>query len=158
MRTIKVDWKTTPTENQESEKSLSSETKIKKKKGEKRKREGEREKMAAGEALRKGWVDEVQRWAAMKRTGVTLRYMMEFGSRCKQKNLLISAQFLHKQLPIRLARRVMELESLPFGLSQKHPVLKVSFLFFPPFFFLFFLIYFVYYCILFELEPREGEG
>jgi hypothetical protein len=41
--------------------------------------------MAAGEALRRGWVDEVQRWAAMKRTGVTLRYMMEFGSRCQQK-------------------------------------------------------------------------
>jgi pyruvate dehydrogenase kinase 2/3/4 len=82
--------------------------------------------MAAGEALRRGWVDEVQRWAAMKRTGVTLRYMTEFGSRCKQKNLLISAQFLHKQLSIRLARRVMELERLPFGLSQKHPVLKVS--------------------------------
>lgn len=90
--------------------------------------------MAAGEALRRGVVDEVKRWAAMKRTGVTLRYMMEFGSRCSAKNLLLSAQFLHKELPIRMARRVMELESLPFGLSQKHPVLKVFFFFFlfPP--------------------------
>lgn len=89
--------------------------------------------MATGEALRRGLGDEVQLWAAMKRVGVTLRYMTEFGSRCKQKNLLISAQFLHKQLPIRLARRVMELERLPFGLSQKHPVLKVpssSFIYF----------------------------
>lgn len=50
---------------------------------------------------------------------------MEFGSDPSDKNLLISAQFLHKELPIRIARRAIELESLPYGLSEKPAVLKV---------------------------------
>lgn len=43
-----------------------------------------------------------------------------------ERNLLMSAQFLHKELPVRLAHRVTELEQLPYGLSAKAPVLKVS--------------------------------
>ena len=35
------------------------------------------------------------------------------------------AQFLHKELPVRLAHRVAELENLPYGLSTKSSVLKV---------------------------------
>ncbi|RVW55956.1 [Pyruvate dehydrogenase (acetyl-transferring)] kinase, mitochondrial [Vitis vinifera] len=62
----------------------------------------------------------------MKQTGVSLRYMMEFGSRPTEKNLLISAQFLHKELPIRIARRAIELESLPYGLSEKPAVLEIK--------------------------------
>ncbi|KAK7354518.1 hypothetical protein VNO80_19982 [Phaseolus coccineus] len=52
--------------------------------------------------------------------------MMEFGSKPVDKNLLISAQFLHKELAIRIARRAIELENLPYGLSQKPAVLKVN--------------------------------
>lgn len=65
----------------------------------------------------------------MKQTGVSLKYMMEFGSRPTDRNMLISAQFLHKELAIRIARRAIELESLPYGLSEKPAVLKVSSLF-----------------------------
>ncbi|KAG5555400.1 hypothetical protein RHGRI_012817 [Rhododendron griersonianum] len=77
------------------------------------------------ESFPKRLVDEVQRWGAMKQTGVSLRYMMEFGSTPTLRNLLISAQFLHKELPIRIARRAIELDSLPYGLFQKPAVLKV---------------------------------
>jgi pyruvate dehydrogenase kinase 2/3/4 len=73
----------------------------------------------------KSLIDEVNRWGGMKQTGVSLRYMMEFGSRPTQRNLLISAQFLHKELPIRIARRAIELQTLPYGLSQKPAILKV---------------------------------
>ncbi|WOL10227.1 pyruvate dehydrogenase (acetyl-transferring) kinase, mitochondrial [Canna indica] len=79
----------------------------------------------AAESFSKALAEEVHRWGGMKQTGVSLRYMMEFGARPTQKNLLISAQFLHKELPIRIARRAIELESLPFGLSEKPAVLKV---------------------------------
>lgn len=51
--------------------------------------------------------------------------MMDFGAFPTKKNLLVSAQFLHKELPVRLAHRVIELENLPYGLSEKPPVLKV---------------------------------
>lgn len=50
---------------------------------------------------------------------------MEFGAKPTERNLLISAQFLHKELPIRIARRAIELERLPYGLSEKPAVLKV---------------------------------
>ncbi|KAI3821622.1 hypothetical protein L1987_09191 [Smallanthus sonchifolius] len=71
-------------------------------------------------------MEEVQRWGSMKQTGVSLRYMLEFGSRFTDRNLLLAAQFLHKELPIRIARRAIELQSLPYGLSQKPAILKVS--------------------------------
>ncbi|KAL3505552.1 hypothetical protein ACH5RR_030934 [Cinchona calisaya] len=77
------------------------------------------------ETLSKGFLEEVQKWGGMKQNGVSLRYMMEFGSRPTDRNLLISAQFLHKELPIRIARRAIELEFLPYGLSLKPAVLKV---------------------------------
>jgi hypothetical protein len=60
--------------------------------------------------------------------GVSLKYMLDFGANPIERQLLISAQFLHKELPVRLAHRVAELENLPFGLSAKTPVLKASFL------------------------------
>lgn len=74
----------------------------------------------------KSLIEEVQRWGCMKQTGVSLRYMMEFGSDPSDKNLLISAQFLHKELPIRIARRALELQTLPYGLSHKPAVLTVK--------------------------------
>ncbi|XP_043711016.1 pyruvate dehydrogenase (acetyl-transferring) kinase, mitochondrial-like [Telopea speciosissima] len=77
------------------------------------------------ENFSKALIDDVLRLGAMKQTGVSLRYMMEFGSNPTAKNLLISAQFLHKELPIRIARRAIELDSLPYGLSDKPAVLKV---------------------------------
>ena len=79
----------------------------------------------ACESFSKSLIEEVHRWASMKQTGVSLRYMMEFGSKPTDKNLLISAQFLHKELPMRIARRAIELENLPYGLSGKPAVLKV---------------------------------
>jgi len=79
----------------------------------------------ACEMLSKSMFEEVQRWGCMKQTGVSLRYMMEFGSVPTERNLLIAAQFLHKELPIRIARRAIELETLPYGLSEKPAVLKV---------------------------------
>ncbi|KAG4946764.1 hypothetical protein AAZX31_15G179700 [Glycine max] len=79
----------------------------------------------ACETFSKSLIEEVHRWGCLKQTGVSLRYMMEFGSKPTDKNLLISAQFLHKELAIRIARRAIELENLPYGLSQKPAVLKV---------------------------------
>jgi len=64
--------------------------------------------------------------AVKKQTGVTLRYMLDFGANPVEKQLRLSAQFLHNELPVRLAHRVAELENLPYGLSAKPHVLKVG--------------------------------
>ncbi|KAI8010358.1 hypothetical protein LOK49_LG06G02759 [Camellia lanceoleosa] len=79
----------------------------------------------ADETYSKSLIHEVQRWGGLKQKGVSLKYMMEFGSTPTLRNLLISAQFLHKELPARIARRTLELETLPYGLSLKPAVLKV---------------------------------
>ncbi|KAK7264786.1 hypothetical protein RJT34_32396 [Clitoria ternatea] len=68
---------------------------------------------------------EVEKWGCLRQTGVSLRYMMEFGSSATPNDLLLSAQFLHKELPIRIARRALDLQSLPCALSRTPPVLKV---------------------------------
>ena len=58
--------------------------------------------------------------------------MLDFGANPIERQLILSAQFLHNELPVRLAHRVAELENLPFGLSAKSPVIKArSFLSLP---------------------------
>ncbi len=51
--------------------------------------------------------------------------MLDFGATPLERQLLLSSQFLHQELPVRLARRVAELENLPYGLSAKSSILKV---------------------------------
>lgn len=133
---------------------------------------------AAGKAVRladavpKAVVDDIFACALKKQTGVSLKYMLDFGARPIERQvrvergcvgrrwgerapstqpektkprpgvasplrnrpssthslllqLLLSAQFLHNELPVRLAHRVAELENLPYGLSAKAHVLKV---------------------------------
>lgn len=70
-------------------------------------------------------VDDIFSCALKKQTGVTLRHMLDFGANPVERQLLLSAQFLRAELPIRLAHRVAELENLPYGLSAKPHVLKV---------------------------------
>ena len=50
---------------------------------------------------------------------------LDFGSKPIERQLILSAQFLHNELPVRLAHRVAELEKAPYGLSAKPYVLKV---------------------------------
>lgn len=71
-------------------------------------------------------VDDIFACALKKQTGVSLKYMLDFGANPIERQLVLSAQFLHKELPVRLAHRVAELENLPYGLSTKPQVLKVS--------------------------------
>ena len=116
------------------------------------------------DAVPKAVVDDIFACALRKQTGVSLKYMLDFGARPIERQvgggnggegsarrergregerttttrsdrplpphphtpqLLLSAQFLHNELPVRLAHRVAELENLPYGLSAKAHVLKV---------------------------------
>lgn len=84
--------------------------------------------MAARRIIENFWTnlaDDIHKCSLRKQTGVSLKYMMNFGSFPTPRNLLFSAQFLHKELRVRLAHRVVELENLPYGLSSKANILKV---------------------------------
>ncbi len=78
------------------------------------------------DAVPRAVVDDIFACALKKQTGVSLKYMLDFGANPIEKQLRLSAQFLHNELPVRLAHRVAELENLPYGLSAKAHVLKVK--------------------------------
>lgn len=71
-------------------------------------------------------VNDIFSHALKKQTGVSLKYMLDFGSNPIERQLVLSAQFLHKELPVRLAHRVAELENLPYGLSSKSNIIRVG--------------------------------
>ncbi|GIL78201.1 hypothetical protein Vretimale_7587 [Volvox reticuliferus] len=77
------------------------------------------------DSFNKELVDDIFAHALKKQTGVSLKYMLDFGQNPIERQMLLSAQFLHKELPVRLAHRVAELENLPYGLSAKKPILQV---------------------------------
>ncbi|KAJ3249452.1 hypothetical protein HDU77_007763 [Chytriomyces hyalinus] len=68
----------------------------------------------------------IQQSAKHMQTQVSLKQMVEFGRTPSQATLLRAAQFIHHELPIRLARRVVELENLPYNLSNMSSVKKVA--------------------------------
>jgi len=70
-------------------------------------------------------LDDIYTCSLRRQTGVSLKYIIDFGQFPIERQMLMSAQFLHQELPVRLAHRVAELENLPHGLSEKKRVLKV---------------------------------
>lgn len=64
-------------------------------------------------------------YASFPATGVSLRQMVQFGGRSSAGNLFRASQFVAEELPIRLAHRVRDLESLPHGLSNMPSIIRV---------------------------------
>ncbi|ORZ41243.1 mitochondrial branched-chain alpha-ketoacid dehydrogenase kinase-domain-containing protein [Catenaria anguillulae PL171] len=69
--------------------------------------------------------DKIRHFARFPQTPVSLRQMTEFGTRPTHAVMLKGTTFLREELPIRLAHRVVELESLPHNLSKMESVRKV---------------------------------
>ncbi|KAI9633879.1 mitochondrial branched-chain alpha-ketoacid dehydrogenase kinase-domain-containing protein [Dioszegia hungarica] len=70
--------------------------------------------------------DRINHFASFPQTGVSLQQMVLFGQHPSQGTLLKASQFLSEELPIRLSHRVVELESLPDGLSKMPSIEKVK--------------------------------
>lgn len=70
--------------------------------------------------------DKIKYFAKFPQTGVSLRQMVMFGQKPSQGTLYKASQFLHEELPIRLAHRVKELDELPRHLSQMPSIIKVK--------------------------------
>ncbi|KAK4186078.1 putative pyruvate dehydrogenase kinase [Podospora australis] len=71
-------------------------------------------------------MDTIRHYASFPATGVSLRQMVQFGEKPSSGTLFRASQFLAEELPIRLAHRVQELETLPDGLSEMPSVKKVA--------------------------------
>lgn len=73
------------------------------------------------EALQK----KIYNYARFPATGVSMQQMVQFGSRSSAGTLFRASQFVAEELPIRLAHRVKDLESLPHGLSNMPSIMRV---------------------------------
>lgn len=72
-------------------------------------------------------MDELQNLASMRCTPLSLRDMYKYAvdfSNLEQR--LRNAQFLHKELPIRIAQRAVDLLTLPQGLSDVLPIRQIA--------------------------------
>ncbi|KAL1935077.1 hypothetical protein VTP01DRAFT_4217 [Rhizomucor pusillus] len=70
--------------------------------------------------------DKIKHFARFPQTGVSLRQMVMFGQKPSAGTLFKASQFLHEELPIRLAHRVKELDELPHSLRDMPSILKVK--------------------------------
>ncbi|SAM09861.1 hypothetical protein [Absidia glauca] len=59
--------------------------------------------------------DKIQHFARFPQTGVSLKQMVLFGQKPSAATMFKASQFLHEELPIRLAHRVKELEEVSFA-------------------------------------------
>lgn len=72
---------------------------------------------------------EIARAASHRGTPLTVRELYAFGQRAllaPNATRLHSAQWLHSELPVRLAHRVLELSELPYGLAEMPSVKEVK--------------------------------
>ncbi|KAG0144818.1 hypothetical protein CROQUDRAFT_79530 [Cronartium quercuum f. sp. fusiforme G11] len=69
--------------------------------------------------------DKITHFASFPQTGVSLRQMVMFGQNPSAGTLLRASEFLHEELPIRLAHRVKELNELPNRLNEMPSIRKV---------------------------------
>lgn len=80
------------------------------------------------EHVRAHLVRDIERLADVQGTALTLRELYDVGRRATQNaasTRMHSAQWLHNELPIRLAHRVRELSQLPYGLAEMPSVVSV---------------------------------
>ena len=76
---------------------------------------------ARGSAL----LEKIHYLAQFKPRPLTLKNIFDFGLHSTDETLLTESRFLHQELPVRLAHRVKELETLPSGLSDMPSVFHV---------------------------------
>ena len=70
-------------------------------------------------------ITNIKQYAKQKSTPLKLNYIYEYGKNLSKQNIQNQSIFLHNELPIRLAKRVIDLETLPYELSKMHSIQKV---------------------------------
>lgn len=80
----------------------------------------------AGWELTKALKDQIYKYAAFKQTSISLRQMVQFGSNPSPGSVFLASQFIVEELPIRLAKKVKDLDNAPLGLSKMPSTIKVK--------------------------------
>ncbi|KAI8994673.1 mitochondrial branched-chain alpha-ketoacid dehydrogenase kinase-domain-containing protein [Pilobolus umbonatus] len=70
--------------------------------------------------------EKIKLYAKTPQTGVSLKQMVMFGQKPSQGTLFKASQFIHEELPVRIAHRIKELDELPRQLSEMPSINKVK--------------------------------
>jgi pyruvate dehydrogenase kinase 2/3/4 len=70
--------------------------------------------------------EELLSLSSQKPTPLRLADMYKYGTSVDVQQRLRNGQFLHREMPIRIAQRVVDLLALPDGLSQSKPIQQVA--------------------------------
>ena len=71
-------------------------------------------------------LEELESLASQKPTALKLADMYKYGRGTDMPQRIRNAQFLYKELPIRIAQRAIDLLTLPHGLSEAEPIREVA--------------------------------
>ncbi|KAH3685869.1 hypothetical protein WICPIJ_003158 [Wickerhamomyces pijperi] len=71
-------------------------------------------------------LQQISRCAKVQPTGISLREMCQIGQHPSQETLYQANKFLVNELPVRLAHRIEELDTLPNGLNEMPSINKVK--------------------------------
>lgn len=69
---------------------------------------------------------QITKYAALKPTSISLKQMVEQGTNLTDERLYNASRFIVHELPIRLAHKIQELDTLPNGLNKMHSIEKVK--------------------------------
>ena len=67
----------------------------------------------------------VRHYAGRNATPLKLNYVCNYGKQKCSRNIMQQSLFLHKELPVRLAQRAVELENLPYSVSSTQSIQTV---------------------------------
>lgn len=69
--------------------------------------------------------NEIYEYSQKNQSSITINHLLTLSSFKKEDRINLSAKYLYNEIPIRLARRIKDLEQLPFGLSKTNGINEV---------------------------------
>lgn len=82
--------------------------------------------MGTGWELTQALREKIFQYASHNQTPVSLRQMVQFGPTPSPGSIFLASKFIVEELPIRLAKKVKDLDSAPQGLNQSPSTIKVK--------------------------------
>ncbi|MDC6270825.1 pyruvate dehydrogenase kinase [Acetobacter pasteurianus] len=81
--------------------------------------------MGTGWELTQALREHIYKYASFNQTPISLRQMVQFGPTPSPGSIFLASKFIVEELPIRLAKKVKDLENAPLGLNQQPSTIKV---------------------------------
>ncbi|KAL6449806.1 pkp1 Pyruvate dehydrogenase [Candida maltosa Xu316] len=82
--------------------------------------------MGTGWELTQALKDKIFKYASYPQTPISLRQMVQFGPSPSPGSIFLASKFIVEELPIRLAKKVKDLENAPLGLNEMPSTIKVK--------------------------------